>query len=288
MTKYFKIFLAIFPVFIFGCSSSDNDSTASDPTTQYDPEMTLVYDGETLGVYDVQATYDSDNDIYAYTAMLSNGLKIWMGFTNANYRNVGYDILAYLRIGNPDGTNIYSSVKHDAGKRYIYLKIKYDTESSVNVEFSGRIFTDPSNPNSASHYLTGFSTIHYNTITPGKNTIQIPNIVYSDPWKVIGWQQISASGAPIELKIWGYPYHEFRLFFDAVPTVGYYGFNNDSPTNKVILSAFNSTTFQYNPFQCGGVLHIAEVSQNPKRIKGEFSLTGDKTINSIVFDCSYN
>lgn len=271
---------------IVSCSEDEDTSPSIPPVTQaFDPDMTLIYDGIPVGVYDVQAVYDTDNDFYEFTAMLSNGLKIWMRFSPVVFNQTAYDMLSYIRIANPDGSNAFSS-QYNFSRQYFYIDVQQRSseEQFCNFEFSGKIFADEFNPNSAFHYVTGFSKIHYNLVAPGVNNVKIN--FYSQPWKILKWQQISNSGDPIQLSFLGYGSYKVQLFFDAMPAVGYYEFNNNSSSNKIIMAKFNNLTLQYDVYNCNGLLHITEVL--PDRIKGEFSLSGDLSVNGATFNCQYN
>lgn len=288
--RYFKLLFLLLPMVFVGCSESDDNTTPTVPPTAYDPNMTLVYDGETVGVFDVQATYDTDNRIYEFTAQLANGKKMSMRFCFFAYDQQGYEGVAYYTIANPDGTEAFSNLKGTGsdGSHYFFVERGFSGEDYIEFEYSGKIYADRENPDSDWHYVTGFSKLYISTISPGINGLFMESISNWTPWKTLDWKQNSAPGAPIELQYLGYAGYEFKMFFDAVPVPGYYAFDNNSTGNKVILTRFNIETFQYQTYNWSGVMQITEVLQNPKRVVGTFNTTGEKTLSGVTFTCQYN
>lgn len=275
-----RILGLVFILFFGACSS---DSSA--------PTIDATLDGESLSISNVHARYLPNQKAAEVTAKLSDGRNLILRYGQyIPYEGSGVsNMLGYVKITDADGSNAFTTL-YDMPRRYSYLNYQGSSEISqkVDIDFTGKLFADENNPNSPFHYL------QFRMIASYAETDDTADLVYygfyGNPWYSINKKQLNSPGQPISLVYNGDNKKQFRLFFEAVPTVGYHNIDATSPY-RVEYSEFEGQ--QYLPTTTtSGLMQITEVG--PNFVKGVFSISGilngttSFNYSNGTFSCTYN
>lgn len=278
---YIRFLGLAFIVFLLTCCSSNQDST---------PTIDATLDGESLSISNVHARYLPNQQAAEVTAKLSDGRNLMIRYGQyIPYEGSGVsNMLGYVKISDADGSNAFSTL-YDMPRRYSYLNYQgSEISQKVDIDFTGKLFADENNPNSPCHYL------QFRMIASYAETDDTADLVYYgfylNPWYSVKKKQLNAPGQPISLVYNGDNNKQFRLFFEAIPTVGYYNIDATSPY-RVEYSEFDGQ--QYLPTTTtSGLMQITEVG--PNFVKGVFSVSGmlngstSFTYSNGSFSCTYN
>lgn len=274
-----------FIVVFLTCCSSNQDSAG--------PTIDATLDGESLSISNVHARYLPNQQAAEVTAKLSDGRNLMFRYGQyIPYEGSGEAyMLGYVKITDADGSNAFTTL-YDMPRRYSYIysleSMQPSISARINVDFTGKLFADENNPNSPFHYL------QFRMIASYAETDDTADLVYYgfylNPWYSVKKKQLNAPGQPISLVYNGDNNKQFRLFFEAIPTVGYYNIDATSPY-RVEYSEFDGQ--QYLPTTTtSGLMQITEVG--PNFVKGVFSVSGmlngstSFTYSNGSFSCTYN
>jgi hypothetical protein len=282
---HIRILGLIFSVFFLTSCSSSQDSA--------EPTIDATLDGESLSISDVHARYLPNQKAAEVTAKLSDGRHLIFRY-GSYIPYEGSDVafmLGYVKITDADGSNAFTTL-YDMPRRFSYLyhsdPLQYDISQRINIDFTGKLFADENNPNSPFHYLQFRMIASYDETDDAADLVYYG--FYLNPWYSVKKKQLNAPGQPISLVYNSDNNKQFRLFFEAIPTVGYYNIDANSPY-RVEYSEFDG--LQYLPTTTtSGLMQITEVG--PNFVKGVFSVSGmlngttSFNYSNGSFSCTYN
>jgi hypothetical protein len=272
------------------CSSSEGDGNGGNANNS----VNATLDGVSLSTSGIQTRYFPNEHVIEVTANLSDGHHLSVRYGVDNYFGQYGAILglAYIKISDSDGLNVYSTL-YDMPLRYGFFDGPVNNmQHGVDFDFTGKLFSDEYNSSSPFRYFQ----CHISApISQSDDTRESLSADYSSDyhWYSVKKRQDSAPGAPVEIAFNNHEKLQFRVHFDAIPTPGYYEFDNGTSTNITVFK-FDETTETYGALNCHGLMQITEVSQNPKHIKGTFTMTamyggsGSYGFSNGLFDLSYN
>ena len=261
--------------------NNEDPEEEANPITEAD-SFNYSYDGEVIG----------NNDWFGQK--VENTISI-----NASAPDGTTIYLEFNKFGNLGKISSYSSMDFDfpdAGN-YTYYKSRFfdfelvhldEENNKVEVVFSGKLYEDPYDPDSAFHEVEGNFVASYVETEPNIAGLGTYAKINGETW--YDTDSFQAGGFMIGENITLYQFNDGKYTIaittnqDTTSETSY-SFEAGSAVNHVGLSRYKETTHEFVDYSTAGMLTITEKIVGPQLsfIKGEFSLTAtDPDDNSLL------
>lgn len=183
-------------------------------------------------------------------------------------------------------TKKFTSFRDFSSNYFNFQLTSFDeTNKRVKGNFAGYVFTDSSNLNSESKFITGSFDLPYESYVPPVANIINEATINNEYWRSTNQYQI---------RDLIYQYHnvtlntvrddQYKIMISSNDqlgggtSVGIYNFSSADLTNKVEIAKFNTATSSYLYYNCTGTLEVTHKFNNI--IQGTYSFTGVNPNNS--------
>ena len=282
--KNFKIIIVL--LLINSCSKSDDSGTIDSDVDTFLYE----YENQDISITSWQA--QRSENTFAVSGFGNDGESIFILFNK--YGNLE-DVIIFTGKDDEDGfSESYSSFKYFRSNYFDFELIKFDeTSKRVSVTFSGNLYEDSYDIESATRFIEGSFNVPYNEVTP-----QIAGLGVSAKIDNLDWYSTnsSTSSSGTTLAVNRYSDDAYVISYVIIPNddtnIGLHQFNESSTVNKITFSKYDINSNQFIEYETTGSFKVDEhnIGFGITVIEGTFNLVatnGDDIIqvnNGIIKD----
>ena len=266
--KKIKIILFIAVTAILASCSSDSSSSPSSSNEYFNYKI----DGETVSVPAWQAVR-SENTIEV-AGQGSNGKAIIFTFnSNGNIGSVTTYSSTDFSIPDRDAQAYYTNESFN----FNLVSIN-DTDKTVKVTFSGKVFEEEYNLSSEFVLVEGDFQVKYTDVTPQVSGLGVYAKIAGNDFYSSNEDQSGGFFSGSDITLNSYDGDVFSIGVTSNhdnTTIGTTNFTPTSITNKVVLSKYNTTLDYFEEYNVTGTLNITskDVGAQITIISGTFSFT---------------
>ena len=266
--------IMIFALVLNACSSSSDPAPA--PTTT--PVNTAEYfnykiDGETISV--PQWLAERRENTIEIVGQGSNGKTIYLNFNS--YGNIG-DVSAYSL--TPGSTiPIRDAQQYHTNQSFNFNLVAIDDINKiVKVTFSGKVYEDGYDLTSPFVLVEGDFQVKYTQLAPAVAGLAVNAKIAGNDWYSTKGDLTGGLGPNSDLTLYFYNGGVYKIGITinrSASIIGTYSYNTTSAVNKVVLSKYNTTTRDYDNYNCSGSFTISgkQVLITNTIITGTYSFT---------------
>ncbi|ESU29659.1 hypothetical protein FLJC2902T_01320 [Flavobacterium limnosediminis JC2902] len=266
--KIFKFLAAVvLSTALFSCSSDSSDSNPTE--SEY---FNFKQDNQTIPV--TAWTAQRSEKTIAVTGTSANGMNISFEFNI--YGNLGK---AHTYSTTDFGVPLRTAQEYYAQESFTFELVTLDeTNKTVKVNYSGKVYEDGHDLTSNFVAVEGSFLVKYTDIAPITTGLGAYAKIDGADWYNSKSDQEGGyfSGEDISLNFYNGDKNQISVITNDDDTpVGVYNFTSASSNNKVVLSKYNTTTDQFENFNCSGTLNVTEkvVGFQYTVISGTYSFT---------------
>ena len=265
--KKFKFILFVVLAATLGSCSSDSSSSSS--TNEY---FNYKIDGETISVPQWDAIR-SENTIEV-AGQGSNGKTIYFHFNSlGNIGSVDTYSVSDFSVPNRGAQGYYTNESFNFN-----LESINETNKTVKVSFSGKVFEDEYNLSSDFVLVEGNFQVKYTDATPQVAGLGVSANVAGNDWISSNEDQSGGFFSGSDITLDSYNGDVYRIGVTTNhdnTTIAAYNFTPSTSTNTVKISKYNTSLNYFEEYDCTGTLNITnkQVGNQITVISGTFSFT---------------